>query len=86
LINPSKAFPSPLQNKLGLMKTFVKKAAWQFFEKVSNGFLGNFKAANFRELVQDLMDSYQQMGGGGQYVAENALFVFTTGFLSIKLW
>jgi len=34
-----------------------EKAAWQSFEKVSNGFLGNFKAANFRELVEDLMDS-----------------------------
>jgi len=25
-------------------------------------FLGNFKAAHFRELVQDLMDSYEQLG------------------------
>jgi len=32
-----------------------KKAAWQSFEKVLNGILGNFKAANFRELVQDLV-------------------------------
>ena len=39
-----------------------EKAAWQSFEKVSNGFLGNFKAANFRELVQDLMGSYEQLG------------------------
>jgi len=38
------------------------KATWQSFEKVSNGFLGNFKATNFRELVQDLMDSYEQLG------------------------
>jgi len=62
LINPSKVFPPPLHIKLGLMKTFVKKAAWQFFEKVSNGFLENFKAANFRELVQDLVDSYECLG------------------------
>ena len=34
-----------------------EKAAWQSFEKVSNGFLGNF-----RELVQDLMYSYEQLG------------------------
>ena len=27
----------------------------------SNGFLRNLKAANFRELVQDLMDSYEQL-------------------------
>jgi len=39
-----------------------EKAAWQSFEKVSNGLLGNFKAADFRELVQDLMDSYKQLG------------------------
>ena len=63
-----------------------EKAAWQSFEKVSNGFLGNFKSANFRELVQDLMDSYEQLGVGGQYVAENENFIFTPGFLSIKLW
>jgi len=34
-----------------------EKEAWQSFENVSNGFLGIFKAANCRELVQDLMDS-----------------------------
>ena len=39
-----------------------EKAAWQSFEKVSNGCLGNFKAANFRENVQVLMDSYEQLG------------------------
>ena len=39
-----------------------EKAAWQSFEKISNGFLGDFKAANFRDLVQDLVDSYEQLG------------------------
>jgi len=39
-----------------------EKAAWQSFEKVLNGFLGHFKASDFRELVQDLMDSYEQLG------------------------
>ena len=39
-----------------------EKAAWQSFETFSNGFLGNFKAANFRELVQDLVDSYERLG------------------------
>ena len=65
-----------------------ERAAWHSFEKVSNGFQENFKAANFRELAQDLMDSYEQLGGGegGQYVAKNAPFVFTPGFLSVKLW
>jgi len=32
------------------------------FEKVSNVFQGNFKATNFRDLVQDLMDSYERLG------------------------
>ena len=39
-----------------------EKATWQSFEKVLNGFLGNFKAANFKQLVQGLMDSYEQLG------------------------
>ena len=39
-----------------------EKAAWQSFEKFSNGFLGNLKPAYFRVLVQDLMDSYEQLG------------------------
>ena len=30
-------------------------------EKFSNGFLGNFKPANFRVLVRELMDSYEQL-------------------------
>jgi hypothetical protein len=38
-----------------------EKAAWYSFEKFSNGFLGNFKAENFRELVQELVDSYEQL-------------------------
>jgi hypothetical protein len=32
-----------------------EKATWQSFEKFSNGFLGNFKAVNFRNIVQDLV-------------------------------
>ena len=36
-----------------------EKASWQSFETFSNGFLGNFKAANFRKLVQVLVDSYE---------------------------
>ena len=39
-----------------------EKAAWQSFEKVSNGFLVNSGAANFRELLQHPMDSYEQLG------------------------
>jgi hypothetical protein len=39
-----------------------EKAAWKSFQKFSIGFLGNFKVANFREFVQDLMDSYEQLG------------------------
>jgi len=61
-----------------------EKAAWQSFENVSNSFLGNFKAANFRELVQDLMDSYEQLGCNMSLKMQ--FFIFTPGFLSIKLW
>jgi len=39
-----------------------EKAAWQFFEECSYGFPRNLKAANFRELVQDLKVSYEQLG------------------------
>jgi len=39
-----------------------EKVAWQSFEKFSNGFLGNFKVADLKELVQDLMNSYEQLG------------------------
>jgi hypothetical protein len=38
-----------------------EKAAWQSFEKFLNSFLGIFKAANFREFVQDLVDSYEKL-------------------------
>ena len=55
-----------------------------YFEKVSNGFLGYFKAASFRELVQDMMDSYEQQGC--TMLLEITLSIFTPGFLSIKLW
>jgi hypothetical protein len=39
-----------------------EKASWQAFKRGLNDFLGNFKAANFREHVQDLMDLYKQLG------------------------
>jgi hypothetical protein len=42
-----------------------ERAAWLSFEKFSNGFLGNFISAKFREIVQDLMHSYEQLGVGG---------------------
>jgi len=38
-----------------------EKGAWQSFGNFSKGFLGNFKAANFRELVQYLVDLYVQL-------------------------
>jgi len=48
-----------------------------YFGKVRNGYLGNLKAANFRELVQDLK-------AGVQYVAENAIFTFSSGFVPLN--
>jgi len=42
--------------------TDKEKAAWQSFENFANSLIGNFKAANFREFVQDLVDSYERLG------------------------
>jgi hypothetical protein len=39
-----------------------EKATWKSFEKISNGFLENSKAANCRELVQDMAASHEQLG------------------------
>ena len=41
----------------------VERTAWTCFVSVVNGFLGNHKAENYRELVDGLVDAYQKMGG-----------------------
>jgi hypothetical protein len=39
-----------------------EKTAWESFQNVSNGLLGKVKAANFRQLVKDLLNSYEIWG------------------------
>ncbi|KAK3882315.1 hypothetical protein Pcinc_013307 [Petrolisthes cinctipes] len=68
----------PLHIKLGLMKQFVKalnqesaafKYLLEFFPKLSEtkikvvkGFLGNHRAENYQQLVQDLVKAFGTMG------------------------
>ena len=39
-----------------------EKAAWDSFKFVVKGFLGNRRAQNYEELVNNLLQSYQQLG------------------------
>jgi hypothetical protein len=39
-----------------------KKAAWDSFKLVVKGFLGNRRAQNYEELVNNLLHSYQKLG------------------------
>jgi len=36
--------------------------AWLYFERICKDFLGNHKAANYQDVVQDLLTSYKAMG------------------------
>ena len=40
----------------------TEKEAWQAFRGVVDGFLGNKKNPNYKELVKKLIKSYQNMG------------------------
>ena len=40
----------------------VDRRAWESFVSVVEGFLGNHKADNFTEIVEELVDAYQAMG------------------------
>ena len=40
----------------------VERRAWESFVSVVEGFLGNHKADNFMEIVEELIDAYQAMG------------------------
>ena len=40
----------------------VKNNAWLSFSAVVENFLGNFKAPNYRELEDELLDSFQKLG------------------------
>ena len=40
----------------------VERRAWKSFVSVVEGFLGNRKADNFRNIVEELVDAYEKMG------------------------
>jgi len=42
--------------------TETEKSAWLIFKAVCLNFLGNIKAANCKEFVEDLLNAYQTMG------------------------
>jgi len=39
-----------------------ERNAWLSFKRICNYFVGNHKAANYRNVVQDLLTSYKAMG------------------------
>jgi hypothetical protein len=38
-----------------------EKAAWNAFQLVATGFLGNIKAVNFRKILEDLITCYEKL-------------------------
>ena len=40
----------------------VERKAWKSFVSVVEGFLGNHKADNFKNIVEELVDAYEKMG------------------------
>lgn len=50
------------QKKFRTLLTAVQRAAWDSVVAVSEGFLGNFRATNYRELVRRLVENFASMG------------------------
>jgi len=40
----------------------IEKSAWKSFKSIVKKFLSNYKAPNYREIVDELLQSYQDMG------------------------
>jgi len=40
----------------------TERNAWLSFKRICKGFLGNHKAANYQDVVQDVLTSYKAMG------------------------
>jgi len=40
----------------------TERNAWLSFKRICKDFLGNHKAANYQDVVQDLLTSYKAMG------------------------
>ena len=58
--SPNKSFDS--RWKFRRSANQIKKSAWKSFKSVVKFFLGNRKAPNYREIVGELLQSYQDMG------------------------
>jgi len=56
--------------------------AWHAFQEGVSGLLGNRRADNYKDLVEELLISET----GVQYVRENPLSEFSSGLLSGELW
>ena len=48
----------------------LQLVAWEAFKNVVNNFLGNHRAENYVELVQDMMEAYKK--NGMPHVSEDA--------------
>jgi hypothetical protein len=48
-------------NYLECVLSDSKKRAWKYFQNISTGLLRNVKAANFRQPVEDLQNSYEKL-------------------------
>ena len=40
----------------------TERNVWLCFERICKDFLGNHKAANYQDVVRDLLNSYEVMG------------------------
>jgi len=40
----------------------TERNAWLSFKRICKDFLGNHKAANYQDVVQDMLTSYKMMG------------------------
>ena len=59
----------------------TERNSWLSFKRICKDFLGNHKAANFQDVVQDLLTSYKAMGCNE---CENTLSGVTLGFFHRK--
>lgn len=51
-----------LSEQLEATMTVIEKNAWQAFRSIVNGFLGNNKSENYRELADNLIQCYGRLG------------------------
>jgi len=61
-----------------------EKAAWDSFKFLVKGFLGNRRAQNYEELVNNLLQSYQNLGCN--ISEKNTLPSLAFGFFPREMW